>query len=56
MNRANSDKVIELAQDLQSSSTLTVDEETGDEAPRAGKPESGKLRMAPFAVTVLSVQ
>ena len=56
VNRANEEKAIELAQDLQNASTLTVDEETGDEAPRAGKPESGKLRMAPFAVTVLSVQ
>jgi len=56
VNSANGDKTVELAQDLQNASTLTVDEETGDEAPRAGKPEGGKLRLAPFAVTVLSVQ
>jgi len=56
VNGTNSEKTVTLAQDLQNASTLTVDEETGDEAPRAGKPDSAKLRLAPFAVTVLSVQ
>jgi hypothetical protein len=56
VNRTNSEKTVVLAQDLQNASTLTVDEETGDEAPRAGKPDQTNLRLAPFAVTVLSVQ
>jgi hypothetical protein len=56
VNKANSDKTVVLAQDLQNASTLTVDEGTGDDAPRAGKAEGANLRMAPFAVTVLSVQ
>ena len=56
VNKTNSEKTVELAQDLQNASTLTVDEATGDEAPRAGKAEGANLRLAPFAVTVLSVQ
>ncbi len=56
VNRVNSEKTVMLSQDLQNASTLTVDEETGDEAPRAGKAEGANLKLAPFAVTVLSVQ
>jgi hypothetical protein len=56
VNRANSEKTVTLKQDLQNASTLTVDEETGDEAPRAGKAEGANLKLAPFAVTILSVQ
>jgi hypothetical protein len=55
-NRTNGEKIVLLSQDLQNASTLTVDEETGDEAPRAGKAEGTNLRLAPFAVTVLSIQ
>jgi hypothetical protein len=55
-NKTNSEKVIELAQDLQNASTLTVDEATGDEAPRAGKAEGANLHLAPYAVAVLSAQ
>ena len=56
VNGTNSGKTVTLGQDLQNASALTVDEETGDEAPRAGKPDGANLRLAPFAVTVLSVQ
>jgi hypothetical protein len=56
VNRANAEKTVELAQELQNASTFTVDENTGDEAPRAGKAEGANLRLAPFAVTILSVQ
>jgi hypothetical protein len=56
VNRVNSEKTVTLSQELQNASTLTVDEETGDEAPRAGKAEGANLKLAPFAVTVLSVQ
>jgi hypothetical protein len=56
VNRTNSDKVTKLAPDLQNASTLTVDQDTGDEAARAGKITDDELKMAPFAVTILSVQ
>lgn len=55
VNKANSEKTVVLAEDLQNASTLTVDEETGDGEPRAGKPQGSNLQLAPFAVTVLSV-
>jgi hypothetical protein len=56
VNRANSEKTVILNHDLQNASTMTVDQETGDEAPRPGKAEGANLKLAPFAVTVLSVQ
>ena len=56
VNRTNGESTVSLSQDLQNASTLTVDENTGDEAPRAGKAEGANLRLAPFAVAVLSVQ
>ena len=56
VNKTNSEKTVDLAQDLQNASTLTVDEATGDEAPRAGKAEGANLHLAPYAVAVLSVQ
>jgi hypothetical protein len=56
VNRTNSEKTVALASDLQNAATLTVDEETGDEAPRAAKAEGSELKLAPFAVTVLSAQ
>jgi hypothetical protein len=56
VNKTNDQKTVALAQDLQNASTLTVDEATGDDAPRAGKAAGANLTMAPFAVTVLSAQ
>jgi hypothetical protein len=55
-NKTNSEKTVKLAADLQNASTLTVDEATGDKAPREGRVENGELKLAPFAVTVLTVQ
>lgn len=55
VNKTNSDKVVVLDQDLQNASTLTVDDATGDDAPRAGKADGANFRMAPFAVSVLTV-
>jgi hypothetical protein len=55
VNRTNSEKTVVLAPELQSASTLTVDEQTGDEAPRAGKADGANLKLAPFAVTVLTL-
>jgi hypothetical protein len=56
VNKTNSEKTLALASDLQNAATLTVDEETGDEAPRAARAERSELKLAPFAVTVLSAQ
>ena len=56
VNKTNSEKTVELAQDLQNASMLTVDEATGDEAPRAGKADGANLHLAPYAVAVLSVR
>ncbi len=55
VNKANSDKTVVLATDLQNASTLTVDEETADGEPRAGKPDGANLKLAPYGVTVLTV-
>jgi Glycosyl hydrolases family 39 len=56
VNRTNGDKTFKLAADLQNATTLTVDEETGDAAPRQGRVSGDELKMAPFAVTILSLQ
>jgi hypothetical protein len=56
VNRTNAEKSVPLAADLQSASTLTVDEATGDGAARADKVNGEELKMAPFAVTILSLQ
>ena len=56
VNKTNSEKTVKLSSELQSASTLTVDEETGDNEPRAGKVEGAELKLAPFAVTVLQAQ
>jgi hypothetical protein len=54
VNRTNSEKTFRLAPDLQNASTLTVDEDSADNSPRTGT-ASGVLKMAPFAVTILSL-
>jgi hypothetical protein len=56
VNKTNSEKTVDLAQDLQNASMLTVDEATGDEVPRAGKADGANLHLAPYAVAVLSVR
>jgi hypothetical protein len=56
VNKTNSDKTVTLGAELQNASTLTVDEDSGDEAPRTGKAGGEKFKLAPFAVTVLSIQ
>jgi Glycosyl hydrolases family 39 len=55
-NKTNSEQTVQLSADLQNAATLTVDEGTGDEAPRSGKVEGSSITLAPFAVAVLSVQ
>ena len=56
VNRTNKEKTVALSAELQNASSFTVDEATGDEAPRAGKADGANFKLAPFAVTVLSVQ
>jgi hypothetical protein len=56
VNKTNTEKSFTLAPEMANASTLTVDEATGDNEPRAGKAESAQLKLAPFAVTVLSIQ
>lgn len=56
VNKTNTEKTVKLTPDLRNGSTLTVDEHTGDDAPRAGKAEGAELKLAPFAVTVLRLQ
>ena len=56
VNKTNSEKTVKLAADLAGASSLTVDEETGDEEPRTGTVQGEELKMAPFAVTVLKLK
>jgi hypothetical protein len=53
VNRTNSDKTFRLSTELKGTSSLTVDEATGDDEPRAAIVAGDTLAMAPFAVTVL---
>jgi hypothetical protein len=53
VNKTNTEKTLQLPAELQTASTLTVDEESGDNPPRAGKVEGAELKLAPFAVSVL---
>ena len=55
VNKTNSEKSFTLAPDMVNASTLTVDEASGDNEARAGKAESAEFKLAPFAVTVLSL-
>ena len=54
VNKANSEKTVKLSSELHDAASLTVDEETGDEAPRATAAAGDELKLAPFAVTVLT--
>ena len=56
VNKTNSEKIVKLTPEFQHASITTVDEATGDEAPRAGKADGADLKLAPFAVTVLATQ
>ncbi len=56
VNRTNKEKTVTLSPELQNASSFTVDEATGDDEPRAGKADGSNYKLAPFAVTVLSVQ
>ncbi len=55
VNKTNREKTVKLSSELQNASSLTVDEKTGDDEPRAGKAGGADLTLAPFAVMVLSI-
>ena len=49
------DRAVEVPlQDADKASALTVDEQTGDGPARSVKPAEGKIKLEPFAVTVVS--
>lgn len=54
INKTNTEKTMKVGSDLENAALLTVDEATGDDEPRSGKVDDGEVKMAPFAVTVLS--
>lgn len=55
VNKSNTEKMVTLSSDFENSSSLTVDEATGDDTPRTGK-ASTQLKLAPYAVTILTEQ
>ncbi|MGB6190840.1 MAG: glycosyl hydrolase family 39, partial [Terracidiphilus sp.] len=55
-NKTNAERTVQLLGDLQNATSLTVDEATGDDAPRTGRVTGGSVTLAPFAVAVLSLQ
>ena len=54
--KTNTDKTVTLTPEFHNAASLTVDEATGDEQPRAATVNGAELKMAPFAVTILSAQ
>lgn len=56
VNKTDSEKTFALSADLNHAPSLTVDEATGDNPPRAGVADAAAFKMAPFAVAVLKVQ
>ena len=54
VNKTNNDQTVNLGPDFKHAASLTVDEGTGDDAPRAVEIDSAEIKMAPFAVTVLT--
>src|ERR1019366_5613397 len=56
VNKTNSDKTVKLSSELQSATSFTIDEATGDDEPRTSKVSGDELKMAPYAVSVLIAQ
>ena len=53
VNKTNQEETVKLQADLANGATWTVDEATGENAPRLGKANGDTLKLAPFAVEVL---
>jgi hypothetical protein len=56
VNKTGAEKTVTLSPEFHNAASFTVDEATGDNEPRTGKEDGSALKMAPFAVTVLSAQ
>jgi len=56
VNRTNREETAEIPADFAHASFATVDEATGDSAPRTGQLSGTGLTLAPFAVTVLKAE
>lgn len=56
VNTTNREQRFALSDDLNNAASLTVDGATGDDAPRQGNADAKSFTMAPFAVTVLTMQ
>jgi hypothetical protein len=56
VNKTNREVAIGLPPEWQHAGLSTVDEESGDEEPRAGRANGAELKLAPFAVTILKEQ
>lgn len=54
VNKTNTEKTVRVSSEFENAASLTVDEATGDEEPRAGKVDGTEIKLAPFAVSVLS--
>lgn len=56
VNKTNHESTVELPPEWQHSRVLTVDEDTGDGEPRSQEVSSPELKLAPFAVVVISAK
>jgi hypothetical protein len=56
VNKSNAEERVTAPADFANANFATVDEATGDDAPRTGKLSGTELTLAPFAVTVLTAE
>jgi hypothetical protein len=56
VNKSNQEERVTVPADFASAAYATVDEATGDDAPRTGQLSGTEVTLAPFAVTVLKVK
>lgn len=54
VNKTNREAVVELPTEWQHAHSSAVDEDTGDEEPRNANVDGTELKLAPFAVTILT--
>ena len=56
VNKTNRESTVEISPEWQHSHLLTIDEDTGDGEPRSQEVSSPELKLAPFAVAVISAE
>lgn len=56
VNKTNREAVVELPTEWQHAHSSAVDEDTGDEEPRNANVDGTELKLAPFAVTILTAE